>query len=147
MHFPNKLWFLLAEAQRGIPLRVLWSKIRPQNSKLFLTQQYIKHRFRSIEHTGQIPPPHFTKSLRFPLWSPMKERLRFQRLPLHVSLVVLSIGALPPGSAHSAPKERRSYSRALFCPSLKDPGKQAPFKFPIGAHMERDVRFQSDILE
>jgi len=64
-----------------------------------------------------------------------------------MSLGVLSIGTLRPGSPHSGPIERRSSSRALFRPSFKDHGKQAPFKFPKGVYMERDVRFQSDTLE
>jgi len=65
----------------------------------------------------------------------------------NMSLRVLIIGDLPPGSPHIAHMERRSSSRALFRPSLKDPGKQAPFKFSQGVYMKRDFRFQSDILE
>jgi len=111
-----------------------------------MTQQHIKYRFRSIERTGQAPLPTLLSALGSPygaLWKKGSVSRDFH----HMSLGVLSIGALPPSSTHGAPMERRSYSRALFRRISRNPGKQAHFKFHNGTHIERDVRFQGDILE
>jgi hypothetical protein len=93
------------------------------------------------------PPPSLSLSALGSPYGALRKKSSVSRVFHFMSLGVLSIGALHPGSPHSAPMERRSSSRALFRPSLKDPGKQAPLNFPKGVHMERDVRFQSDILE
>ena len=61
---------------------MLWSNIRPQTSKLYVTGKYIKYHFRPSKHIGQALP---FWGLTFPLWSPIKEMFHFQSLPLHVS--------------------------------------------------------------
>jgi len=119
--------FSLSEPKGEYPLECCGQK---QGHKLL---SYSWHNNISSTGSGPLnilakPPLHFTKCLRFPLWRPMKERLRFQRI--YMSIGVLSIRALSPSYTHRAPMESRSYSRALFRPYLETPVKKPPSRSP-----------------
>ena len=66
VRFPNNLWVQLAWAKREISLRVLWSKIMPQTSKLYVTEKYIEHKFRPNKHNAEPPLPHLLSALGSP---------------------------------------------------------------------------------
>jgi hypothetical protein len=78
----------------------------------------------------------------FPRTGPLWEMTPVSRALLNISFSVPSKGALPPDSPHKTPVERDAlFPEPSVCLSqslVKDP----PSRFPIGAPMEGDARFQ-----
>ena len=65
-------WFSLHVPREKILFRVFWPKMRPQSSKVYITEEYIKYRLRPSR-----------RAVRSPIWGPIKEKFLFQKLPLH----------------------------------------------------------------
>lgn len=69
-------------------------------------------------------------AFRFPFWSPYKKKCYISGAYYYMALGVLSIGALPPGSAQQSLyiKERYSLFKASFTCLLESPVKELPFQ-------------------
>jgi len=144
--------------QTEISLRVLWSKIRPETSKLHITEKYIKYRSRPNKYIGRALP---NTCLRFPLCSPKRNIpfpqpfitcfsessvqessswyrswSLFKRETSSISLTVPGKGVLPPDTPHRAPIHETLCWQSLFYCLSKSPITEPPSRFPNGAPYE-----------
>jgi hypothetical protein len=82
-----------------------------------------------------------------PLWRLIKEILPFQNLLLHVSLGTALQVPLTELPERERERERDSlFPETTFILLPKSPVKEPPSRFPGGAPVERDARFQSLLL-
>ena len=136
---------------QSLPLHVLrslqFSYYRSPSSS-FHSQN--SHRERSSVYRALFRPSARAASKRAPFQIPQQipygERRPFQEPSLWITLRFPCKGALPPGSPRRASTGKEApFPEPPICPS-KSPVKQVLFRFPNGAPMERENRFQSLLL-
>jgi hypothetical protein len=154
LHFQHPPSSLSPESQVneppwGSPMGPLWRELPVSRAFFYMFLWFPNKKFSWYNLTFCSKSLVKKCPLHVPQTGPQWKKTSVPRALLDsVSFWVPTKGALPPDSPHRAPTERErerardSVSRAIYL-SLKIPGKWSPSRFPTGAPMKRDARFQS----